>query len=157
MVHDREYIKYRISTELYNCGWRVMVHVMAGTAATEMLTASVGRPVDSATVSVAGRSVAYAEYGAPAGRPVAVLHGTPGSSRLAGLFAPAAAEQGVRLLAVDRPGYGDSEPWPDRSLADIGSVVTSVLDDAGVDAAGLVGFSGGGPHALAVAATTATV
>jgi pimeloyl-ACP methyl ester carboxylesterase len=111
------------------------------------------RPVETARISVAGRTIAYAEYGDPAGRPVVLLHGTPGSRRFGGLFASAAADEGVRLLAVDRPGYGDSEPWPERSLSDIGPVVAAVLDDAGADTAGLVGFSGGGPHALAVAAT----
>ncbi len=126
---------------------------MPETATAESVEAGVGRPVDAAGVSVAGRTVAYAEYGDPAGRPVVVLHGTPGSRRLGGLFAPAAAEQGVRLLAVDRPGYGDSEAWPERSIADIGDVVAAVLDDAGVDRAGVIGFSGGGPHALAVAST----
>ena len=111
------------------------------------------RPVASATVSVDGRTIAYAEYGDPAGRPVVLLHGTPGSRRFGGLFAPAAADEGVRLLAVDRPGYGDSAAWPERSIGDIADVVVAVLDDAGADIAGLVGFSGGGPHALAVAAT----
>lgn len=114
---------------------------------------SVGRLYTTASVSVTGRSITYAEYGDPGGRPVVLFHGTPGTHRLGGLFAPAAAEQGVRLLAVDRPGYGDSESWPERSLTDIGAVVTTVLDDAGVERAGLIGFSGGGPHALAVAAT----
>ena len=111
------------------------------------------RPVGSASVSVDGQAIAYAEYGDPTGQPVAVLHGTPGSRRFGGLFAPAAAEQDVRLLAVDRPGYGDSEAWPERSISDIGDLVVAVLDDAGVDRAGVVGFSGGGPHSLAVAAT----
>ncbi|WP_253736949.1 alpha/beta fold hydrolase [Halohasta salina] len=112
-----------------------------------------GQPVESSRVSVDGHTIATAEYGDPAGRPVVVLHGTPGSRRFGGLFAPAAAEQGVRLLAVDRPGYGDSAAWSGRSIADIGGVVAAVLDDAGVERAGVVGFSGGGPHALAVAAT----
>ena len=112
------------------------------------------RPVDSARVSVGSRVVAYSEYGDPAGRPVVVLHGTPGSRRFGGLFAPAAADQGLRLLAVDRPGYGDSEAWPERSISDVGQVVTAVLDEAGIRRAGIVGFSGGGPHAMAVAATS---
>ncbi len=126
---------------------------MAETAAAGSVEAGVGRPADAAGVSVAGRTVAYAEYGDPAGRPVVLLHGTPGSRRFGGLFAPAAAERGVRLLAVDRPGYGDSAAWPERSMDDIGAVVAAVLDDAGVDRVGVIGFSGGGPHALAVAAT----
>ena len=111
------------------------------------------RSVGSARVSVGGRAVAYAEYGDPAGQPVVGLHGTPGSRRFGGMFAPAAAEQGVRLLAIDRPGYGDSAAWPERSLTDIGDVVAGVLDDVGVERAGVIGVSGGGPHALAVAAT----
>jgi|AntDeeMinimDraft_5_1070356.scaffolds.fasta_scaffold01083_7 pimeloyl-ACP methyl ester carboxylesterase len=126
---------------------------MAETATTGSVEADIECPVDSAGVSVAGRTVAYTEYGDPTGRPAVLLHGTPGSRRFGGLFAPAAAEQGVRLLAVDRPGYGDSEAWPERSIADIGVVVAAVLDDAGVEQAGIIGFSGGGPHALAVAAT----
>jgi pimeloyl-ACP methyl ester carboxylesterase len=106
------------------------------------------------TVRIAGRRrVAYAEYGGPPGRPVLFLHGTPGSHRLGRLFADAARRHGVRLLAPDRPGYGDSSPWPERDLTDTGAFVAPVLDDAGVDRAGVVAFSGGGPHALALAAT----
>ncbi|SFR56330.1 Pimeloyl-ACP methyl ester carboxylesterase [Halogeometricum rufum] len=106
------------------------------------------------TVTVGdGRHVAYAEYGDPEGVPVVFLHGTPGSRRLAALFDDAARRAGVRVLAIDRPGYGRSSPWPGRTLRDTGAFVTAVLDDAGVTRAGVVGFSGGGPHALAVAAT----
>lgn len=100
-----------------------------------------------------GQPIAYAEYGDPEGRPVVFLHGTPGSRRLGELFEGAAREHGVRLLAPDRPGYGQSPPRPDRAIADAGRVVAAVLDDADVHTAGLVAFSGGGPHALATAAT----
>jgi pimeloyl-ACP methyl ester carboxylesterase len=99
-----------------------------------------------------GRRVAYAEYGDPTGRPVLFLHGTPGSRHLAALFDEVAREQRVRLLAPDRPGYGRSPPWPDRSIDHADAFVTGVLDDAGVDRAGLVAFSGGAPYALAAAA-----
>jgi len=101
------------------------------------------------------RHVAYAEYGDPTGLPVVFLHGTPGSHRLGRLFHAAARRESVRLLAVDRPGYGQSSPWPERDLTDTGAFVRPVLDDAGVSRAGVVGFSGGGPHALALAATHA--
>jgi pimeloyl-ACP methyl ester carboxylesterase len=97
------------------------------------------------------RRVAYAEYGDPDGEAVVVLHGTPGSRLFGALFDDAARRGGVRVLAPDRPGYGRSSPWSDRRLTDTGAFVTSVLDDAGVDRADVVGFSGGGPHALAVA------
>lgn len=107
-----------------------------------------------ATVSVDGdRRLAYTEYGCSEGAPVVFLHGTPGSRRLGTLFEAAARECGVRLLAFDRPGYGRSSPWPNRSVRDAGRFVGAVLDDAGVRTAGLVAFSGGSPYALAAAAT----
>lgn len=104
--------------------------------------------------TIAGdRDLRYAEYGDPNGSPVVFLHGTPGSSRLAALFDSAAEQSGVRLLAPDRPGFGQSSPWPERAVQDAPRFVTPVLDDAGVDTAGLVAFSGGSPYALATAAT----
>jgi pimeloyl-ACP methyl ester carboxylesterase len=113
-------------------------------------------PPPADRVSVADdRHVAYAEYGDPTGRPVLFLHGTPGSRRLGRLFDTPARREGVRIVAPDRPGYGESSPWPTRDLTDTGAFVAPVLDDAGVDRAGVVGFSGGGPHALAFAATHA--
>lgn len=105
------------------------------------------------TVAVDGRTVAYAEYGDPDGTPVLFLHGTPGSRVLGRLFDEAARERGVRIVAPDRPGCGQSAPWDGRTLADTGDFLAPVLDDAGVEEAGVVGFSGGGPHALAFAAT----
>jgi pimeloyl-ACP methyl ester carboxylesterase len=99
------------------------------------------------------RQLAYAEYGDPSGTPVAFLHGTPGSRLLGRLLDDPARERGIRLLAPDRPGYGRSSPWPSRSLDDAGATVAALLDDAGVESAGLVAFSGGGPRALATAAT----
>ncbi|MFA9417504.1 alpha/beta fold hydrolase [Natrinema sp. HArc-T2] len=100
-----------------------------------------------------GRHLAYTRYGRPDGVPVVFLHGTPGSHRLGALFETVAREQGIRLLALERPGYGHSTPWPSRSLRDAGTVVSAVLDDANIERAGLVAFSGGGPHALATAVT----
>jgi len=106
-------------------------------------------PVDS------DRQIAYAEYGRPDGAPVVFLHGTPGSRRLGALLGTAARENGVRVLAPDRPGYGRSSPWPNRSVSDAAELVTPVLDDADVQTAGLIAFSGGGPYALSIAATQA--
>lgn len=99
------------------------------------------------------RSVSYVEYGDPRGTPLVFLHGTPGSALLGGLFTDHARQADTRVLAIDRPGYGRSPSWPDRTLRDTGDFVTPVLDDADAAAADVVGFSGGGPHALAVAAT----
>lgn len=99
------------------------------------------------------RQVTYTEYGTRGGTPVVFLHGTPGSRRLGTLFDTDAREQDVRLIAPDRPGYGQSTAWPDRSISDAGTYLAAVLDDAGVETAGIVAFSGGSAPALAAAAT----
>jgi pimeloyl-ACP methyl ester carboxylesterase len=111
------------------------------------------------TVGLDGdRQVAYAEYGDPDGVPVVFFHGTPGSRYLGALFEDHAREVGVRLLAPDRPGYGNSTrraEWQTNDGAEQVDVtaVVAVLDDAGVDSAGVVAFSGGARPALALAAT----
>jgi len=99
--------------------------------------------------------LAYTEYGDADGDPIVFLHGTPGSRLLGSLFETAAEEHGIRLLAVDRPGYGASDPWPARSISDAGAYISAVLDDADIEAAALLAFSGGSPQAIAAAASHA--
>lgn len=101
------------------------------------------------TVDVGGRSVSYAEYGDPRGDPILFFHGTPGSRLLGGLFDDDAALAGLRLIAPERPGIGRSDPLPDGALSDWPADVRAILDSLDVDTAGVVGFSGGGPFALA--------
>lgn len=110
-----------------------------------------GRP---ATARVDGRPLRYAEYGAASGTPVVLFHGTPGSRLLGTVYDEAARERHLRLLVPDRPGFGRSPAWDGRTLADGGRITAALLDDAGVDRAGVVGFSGGGAQALAAAHTT---
>lgn len=103
------------------------------------------------TVDVDGRRVTYATYGDSDGRPVVALHGMPGS-RAFGLFLdePAAA-RGVRVLVPDRPGVGGTPPVEGWRVADAAGFVEGFLDAVDVDAAGVLGFSAGGPFALACA------
>lgn len=105
------------------------------------------------TVQLLGSgTLSYTEYGDPAGVPVVFLHGTPGSRVLGTLFDSVAEANGIRLLTFDRPGYGQSTPMPGRSVDETGALFTAFLDVVGVDAAGLIAFSGGAPYALAAAA-----
>ncbi len=99
-----------------------------------------------------GRALAYADYGSPAGVPVVYCHGFPSSSREARLLAPAAAEWGVRLIAPDRPGYGESSPQAGRSLSGFADDVAALLDHLGIARAAVIGVSGGGPYALSLQA-----
>jgi pimeloyl-ACP methyl ester carboxylesterase len=90
-----------------------------------------------------GRGVGYADWGDPDGRPVLFFHGTP-ASRLA-------VECGVRLLSLDRPGIGLSDPAPGRSLLDWARDVDAFADALGLDRFAIAGWSGGGPYVLACA------
>jgi pimeloyl-ACP methyl ester carboxylesterase len=99
-----------------------------------------------------GRSLAYAEYGDPAGTPVLYFHGTPGG-RLEGRFLEdAAVAEGVRLIALDRPGYGRSSFKQGRRIEDWPDDVRELADELGIERFGVIGLSGGGPHAQACAA-----
>jgi pimeloyl-ACP methyl ester carboxylesterase len=98
-----------------------------------------------------GRLLTFAEYGAPDGAPVLAFHGTPGSRfQLTALDGPA-RDTGVRLIVPDRPGYGASDPHPGRRLADWPQDVAAIADHLGLDRFGVLGVSGGAPHALACA------
>ncbi|MEM0129257.1 MAG: alpha/beta hydrolase [Thermoplasmata archaeon] len=99
-----------------------------------------------------GRRLAVHEAGAPRGRPVFVLHGTPGSGLLYPPWIDDAARRGLRLIAYDRPGYGGSTPRPGRTVADAADDVRSIADALGIDRFAVWGISGGGPHALACGA-----
>jgi len=63
-----------------------------------------------------GRRLAYAEYGDPHGTPSLYFHGTPGSRLEAGMLDDAARREGVRLIGIDRPGYGYSDRDPKHTL-----------------------------------------
>ena len=80
-----------------------------------------------------------------------VLDG-PGSRGLAQAAAPLAAEQGIRLVAPDRPGFGGSTPAPAHGIADWPADHAALLDALGVERAGVLAQSGGTPFALAAAA-----
>jgi pimeloyl-ACP methyl ester carboxylesterase len=98
-----------------------------------------------------GRSLLVHEYGDPAGAPCVYVPGTPASGLSGRLYDVAARAAGVRLLAVDKPGYGGSSYQPGRTLVGFAADVEHVADRLGLHRFAVVGESGGGPHALAVA------
>ncbi len=80
------------------------------------------------------------------------MHGTPGCGEVRPPVDASARELGLRLLAHDRPGFGDSTRHPGRTIADVAADVAAIADHFGVERFGVWGASGGGPHALACAA-----
>ena len=99
-----------------------------------------------------GRVLAVAEWGDPNGIALFALHGTPGG-RIAYWMDPTIyARHGLRRFTVDRPGYGESTRHAGRSIADVVPDIEAIADALGVGQFAITGGSGGGPHALAVAA-----
>ena len=98
-----------------------------------------------------GRQLCYAEYGDPEGVPLMYFHGWPSSRLQAFSLDPICREKGVRLIAPDRPGIGQSEPELNRTLRDWPPVVVELADALGIGSFLVMGVSGGGPYAVATA------
>jgi len=100
-----------------------------------------------------GRRLGIVEYGDPQGMPVLAFHGLPGSRLQRHPDDTIAASLGARMLHIDRPGFGRSDPQPSRTLLDWATDVRHVCDGLGLAQIRLIGVSAGGPYALACAAT----
>jgi pimeloyl-ACP methyl ester carboxylesterase len=98
-----------------------------------------------------GRDLAWREFGATDGAALVALHGSPGSHSNFAPVADVAARESVRLIALDRPGYGHSTFDPgrtyERSAADIGELA----DHLKLGEFGVLGWSSGGPNASSCA------
>ncbi|MEU7280545.1 alpha/beta fold hydrolase [Streptomyces sp. NPDC045431] len=99
-----------------------------------------------------GRHLMVERLGDPRGRPVFLLHGTPGSRLGPAPRGMVLYQRGMQLIAYDRPGYGGSDRLPGRSVADVVQDVTAIADALDLERFAVVGRSGGAPHALACAA-----
>jgi pimeloyl-ACP methyl ester carboxylesterase len=98
-----------------------------------------------------GRCLAWAEWGPTDGVPVLLCPGVATGRRL-GFGAAVIDSLGVRLISVDRPGLGASEPAPRRTLNDWADDIAELGADLGLGDLAVVGYSAGGPFALACAA-----
>lgn len=99
-----------------------------------------------------GRRVDTYVGGDPDGPAVLVQHGMPQCRLVAAHVEDGAREAGVRLLALSRPGFGQST-WADPSLASCGRDALEVAAALGANTFAVLGISFGGPFAAATAAT----
>ena len=97
-----------------------------------------------------GRSLGYAEYGDPRGRPILFFPGAP-SSRLLHPPEGATTSLGARVIVVERPGFGLSDFQKGRKLLDWPKDVTAFADAMGIERFAVAGNSAGGPYAAACA------
>jgi pimeloyl-ACP methyl ester carboxylesterase len=98
-----------------------------------------------------GRKLAFSEYGDPHSKPVFHFHGS-GGSRLEKPSDPSVlSDLRVRLISTDRPGHGLSDPRIGRRLLDWPDDICQIADQLGVERFSVMGWSAGGPYALACA------
>lgn len=99
-----------------------------------------------------GRTLAFDDVGDPEGSPVVHLHGTPDSRLARHPDDSLARAAGVRLVAVDRPGYGGSSAQgPGRPPYDMADDLTALFDHLDLRTATLLAWSGGALAGLAAA------
>lgn len=99
-----------------------------------------------------GRWLSVESLGDPDGKPVFMLHGTPGGRNGPRPRGIVLYRLGIRLISYDRPGYPGSDRHPGRTVASAAENVRTIADHFKIDRFSVVGRSGGAPHALACAA-----
>jgi pimeloyl-ACP methyl ester carboxylesterase len=99
-----------------------------------------------------GRALDLWLAGPEDGTPLVFHSGTIGAGVPYPTLVRLLTERGVRYVSASRPGYGSSTRQPGRSVADVVEDTRTALDFIGADRAWMLGWSGGGPHALACAA-----
>jgi pimeloyl-ACP methyl ester carboxylesterase len=97
-----------------------------------------------------GRMLGYAEYGDLMGKPVLFIAGAPNSRFMHPPTEPTET-LGVRLITLERPGFGLSDFQPRRTLLDWPEDVAAAADALGIDRCPLAGISAGAPYAAACA------
>lgn len=95
-----------------------------------------------------GRQLSYAEYGASDGVPVLYFHALNASRLELLIHAERLRERGVRLIAIDRPGYGHSSFVERRDYREFTPDVRAVLDELQLDRVHLLSASAGSAHAV---------
>ena len=95
-----------------------------------------------------GRQLAVKSLGNPTGRPVFMLHGTPGTldgPLPRGIFL---YRVGIRLISYTRPGYPGSDRKENRTVFDAAADVEAIADELDLDKFSVIGRSGGQHHGV---------
>ncbi|MEV0600928.1 alpha/beta hydrolase [Streptomyces sp. NPDC050315] len=115
---------------------------------------SLGPEVQAAKLS-SGRTAHYIDEGPRDGKPVLFIGGTGTSARAAHMtdfFRSTRESLNLRLISVERNGFGDTEYDKDLGKADFAKDALEVLDRIGVEKTSVIAISGGGPYAAELAA-----
>ncbi|MFE0104824.1 alpha/beta fold hydrolase [Streptomyces sp. NPDC059009] len=102
-----------------------------------------------------GRTAHYVDAGPRRGKPVLFIGGTGTSARAAHMtdfFRSTREDLGLRLISVERNGFGDTAYDKGLGKADFAADALQVMDRLHVKNFSVVAISGGGPYAAELAA-----
>lgn len=98
-----------------------------------------------------GKKLLIQEWGSEDLPVVLFVHGFPGCADHGGLMAASSKWGAFRLIAMDRPGYGQSDLQKNITPSKFAGQIKGLLDEKGVDELSIITVSGGAPYAMAVA------
>lgn len=99
-----------------------------------------------------GRSLALDDVGDPGGPAVIYIHGTPDSRIARHPDDSLATALGIRLIAIDRPGFGWSPPHDAATPSTFGDDLGTVAEQLDLDDVAVLAWSAGAVWALGIAA-----
>jgi len=109
-------------------------------------------PETSSTIRLHdGRALGFAEVGKSDGFPIFYFHGHQSSCLEVLLWTDKATTLGVRMIALDRPGIGRSDPKAGYHLLDWPDDVEEMANRLGIERFAVAAASGGGAYGLACA------
>ena len=94
--------------------------------------------------------IGYQVYGT-GNNTILLFHGLAGGSWLDPKAMMPINEANIRLIALERGGYGDSSQLKLKSVRDWGNIILRVVEELQIDKADVLGISAGAPYAYATA------
>ena len=136
----------RALTELSSVAGAIEADAKAATEATE---------VDAPPVAFIrlpdGRRLAYRDYGDSSGRVMLTFHEGMGSSLLPPGSDALAARLGLRVVSVERPGFGRSDPHPDYTFDNVADDMVELCDQLALEDIRIASVLSGAPSAVQTA------
>jgi pimeloyl-ACP methyl ester carboxylesterase len=96
-----------------------------------------------------GREIEILDNALPSSKAIVFHHGTPSHASTWTPWFAACTSLGIRAISYSRAGYGTSDRNFGRRVIDVNNDISKILDEKSVSDFVSIGWSGGGPHALA--------
>lgn len=97
------------------------------------------------------RQLSYSEYGKPNAYPIVYCHGSQSSRLEMHYDLSFAIDNNIRIIAVDRPGHGESDFNPRGSILSFANDVDQLLGRLNINEFSVMGMSAGAPFAMGIA------